>query len=132
MELLELFERTYSLIKVDGFEEKYLGVEQLKNYLESNFPDKKLIGKSFLGKEIFSVKLGNGPIKILAWSQMHGNESTGTRSMFDVFEFLKSNENWYYSLLEKVTFHFVPIFNIDVAKNIISIYVFGIIIDRNI
>lgn len=131
MELLELFERTYSLVKVDGFEEKYLGFEQLKKYLDSNFPDKKLIGKSFLGKEIFSLKMGNGPIKILVWSQMHGNESTGTRSMFDVFEFLKTNESWSSPLLKKVTFHFVPMLNPDGATNYTRRNAFGIDINRD-
>src|SRR5690606_27836694 len=65
------------------------------------------------------------------WSQMHGNESTGTRSMVDVFEFLKTNENWSSPLLEKVTFHFVPMLNPDGATNYTRRNAFGIDINRD-
>src|SRR5690606_5461804 len=50
---------------------------------------------------------------ILAWSQMHGNESTGTRAMLDVFEFLKLENNWSKSILDEFTFHFIPMLNPD-------------------
>ena len=45
------------------------------------------IGFSFKNREINSVKIGTGKIKILFWTQMHGNESTGTKALFDLFKF---------------------------------------------
>ena len=36
------------------------------------------IGSSAQGKPIYSYHKGNGPFKVLMWSQMHGNESTST------------------------------------------------------
>jgi len=115
MELLQLFDKNYEEIRVSGFESRYLPFSELKIYLDEKFPDKKSIGKSFLGNDVFHLKIGNGKRNILAWSQMHGNESTGTRAMFDVFEFLKIENNWSKSILEEFTFHFIPMLNPDGA-----------------
>ena len=113
MELLDLFNKKYEEIRAGGLDSKYLPFLKLKSYLDAYFPDKVSLGKSFLGNEIYELKIGSGKIKILAWSQMHGNESTGTRAMLDVFEFLKMNENWSKSILESISFHFIPMLNPD-------------------
>lgn len=113
MGLLDLFNKKYEEIRVEGLDSKYLPFLKLKSYLDANFPNKVSLGKSFLGNEIYELKIGSGKIKILAWSQMHGNESTGTRAMLDVFEFLKMSENWSESILESVSFHFIPMLNPD-------------------
>lgn len=72
-------------------------------------------GKSVLDKPIYSVRFGIGKIKVFAWSQMHGNESTTTKALFDFFNYLASNEtlaeNWYTSF----TFLSIPILNPDGA-----------------
>src|SRR5690606_41042811 len=111
MELLELFEKNYEQIRVDGFESKYLPFSSLKNYVNENFPNREIIGKSFLGNEIFQVKTGWGNKKVLIWSQMHGNESTGTRAMLDVLEFLKINNPVCRSVLNEITLYFIPMLN---------------------
>lgn len=113
MELLDLFDRNYEEIRASGFESRYLPFSQLKNYLDAHFPEKKSLGKSFLGNDIFHLKIGSGKRNILAWSQMHGNESTGTRAMLDVFEFLKLENDWSKSVLNEFTFHFIPMLNPD-------------------
>lgn len=116
MELLELFEKKYDAIRVPNFESRYLPFSKLKSYLDKNFSDKSTLGKSFLGDEIYRLKIGNGPIKILVWSQMHGNESTGTRAMLDVLEFLKCNEKWSDSILKSISLHCIPMLNPDGAN----------------
>lgn len=71
-------------------------------------------GHSVLGKPIYSICWGVGSIKILAWSQMHGNESTTTKALFDLFNYLSKSEEgalWYH----KFTFLFLPILNPDGA-----------------
>lgn len=71
-------------------------------------------GSSVLGKPIVSIRWGVGLIKVMAWSQMHGNESTTTKALFDLFNFLQKSEvanAWY----NKFTFLFVPILNPDGA-----------------
>lgn len=113
MELLQLFDSDYEKIRVSGFESRYLPFSQLKNYLDKNFSQKVSLGKSFLGNDIFHLKIGKGNRNILAWSQMHGNESTGTLAMLDVLEFLKLENNWSQSILNTFTFHFIPMLNPD-------------------
>jgi hypothetical protein len=116
MELERIFEQNYEDFRVSGFESKYLPFLDLKNYLNENYPSKKLIGKSFLGNDIYALKIGSGEIQILAWSQMHGNESTGTRAMLDVFSFLNSDHPLAQELKSKVSFHFIPMLNPDGAS----------------
>ena len=54
---------------------------------EADFRVKKE-GVSIEGRNIYSVTWGNGPIDILMWSQMHGDEATATMAIFDIFNFL--------------------------------------------
>ena len=49
----------------------------------------EMIGKSFEGRPIRSVVFGQGELRILIWSQMHGNESTGTKAIFDLLQFFQ-------------------------------------------
>lgn len=113
MGLTVLFNNNYEKHRVDGLESKYLPFLKLKSYLDQNFPDKISIGKSFLGNEIFQLKIGTGKIKILIWSQMHGNESTGTRAMLDVFSFLKSETSWSDVILKELCIYYIPMLNPD-------------------
>jgi len=75
----------------------------------------QIIGKSVLGKPIYQYIIGKGPIKILFWSQMHGNESTTTKALFDFINLLNSNSEIAKSLLIEFTFCFLPILNPDGA-----------------
>jgi hypothetical protein len=49
-----------------------------------------VVGESEFGNEVFKVSVGNGPIKIMAWSQMHGNEATGTLALLELLELMTS------------------------------------------
>jgi hypothetical protein len=76
-------------------------------------------GKSYTGKEIFLVSAGKGRKKIFMWSQMHGDESTGTMAIFDIFNFLSGNDG--YNLIrdkffDKATLYFMPMVNPDGAE----------------
>tara|TARA_R110002020_G_scaffold154714_6_gene335224 strand:+ start:109527 stop:110702 length:1176 start_codon:yes stop_codon:yes gene_type:complete len=76
------------------------------------------IGKSVLGKSIHSIQIGSGPKKILMWSQMHGNESTTTKALFDLFKWLTASEYKIEaeSLLKSCTLLIIPILNPDGAE----------------
>jgi hypothetical protein len=79
------------------------------------------IGKSVEGKEIFQMTIGEGPTKVLLWSQMHGNESTATMALFDLFNFLEGKDDDFEdlrnSLKSKLILRFIPMVNPDGMDN---------------
>ncbi|MDP2059114.1 MAG: M14 family zinc carboxypeptidase, partial [Flavobacteriaceae bacterium] len=78
-----------------------------------------ILGTSVLGKPIKYYKLGTGTIQILAWSQMHGNESTPTKAVFDLIHFFKQANQFKLAdfLLKSITFHIIPMLNPDGAES---------------
>ncbi|MDI9874514.1 M14 family zinc carboxypeptidase [Flectobacillus rivi] len=82
--------------------------------------DVQIAEKSTEGRAIYQVKVGNGPIKVLLWSQMHGNEATATMALMDIFNFLGKDTPAYSdfkkTLLERCTFYVVPMLNPDGAE----------------
>ncbi|WP_299013379.1 M14 metallopeptidase family protein [uncultured Polaribacter sp.] len=75
------------------------------------------IGTSEFNRPIYSLKIGSGEKKILLWSQMHGNESTGTRALFDLFNcFLNDDAAELDTILEACTLVFIPMLNPDGAE----------------
>lgn len=76
----------------------------------------KIVGQSVLKEDIFSITIGSGPKKIFMWSQMHGNESTTTKAIFDFLNTCISNEIITNNILDKCTICIIPILNPDGAK----------------
>ena len=91
-------------------------IEPLLNDLKLK-SQSSIIGKSVLNKPIYKCKIGNGPIKILMWSQMHGDESTTTKALFDFFNFLNSNEELATLFKDKFTLCIIPLLNPDGAND---------------
>ncbi|WP_010135848.1 M14 family zinc carboxypeptidase [Ochrovirga pacifica] len=91
-------------------------IEPLLLNLPSPFKVSKA-GSSEMGKDIYNVTLGHGPKRILLWTQMHGNESTGTKALFDLFNYLKdqfiANSDFAKDLINKCTLVFIPMLNPD-------------------
>ena len=75
------------------------------------------IGWSYNGIPINKVIAGKGRIKILIWSQMHGNEATGTKALFDVLRYLKNEADSLFGnqVLANCTLICLPIINPDGA-----------------
>lgn len=74
------------------------------------------IGESVEKRPIYSFKFGKGPLKILLWSQMHGNESTSTKALFDCFNLFESEDSIVKSILDRCTLLVIPILNPDGAE----------------
>ena len=74
------------------------------------------IGYSQEGRLIKSISFGKGKTNVLLWSQMHGNESTATRAILDLLQFLTSNDefnSFRAELAKKLTLQFIPMLNPD-------------------
>nr|WP_293837788.1 M14 family zinc carboxypeptidase [uncultured Arsenicibacter sp.] len=79
-----------------------------------------VIGKSLENRPVYQIKAGNGPVPVLLWSQMHGDEATATMAMFDIFNFLRVSGDGLdmlrQDLLTKTTLYFIPMLNPDGAE----------------
>ncbi len=93
---------------------RYITLNDIEPLL-SNFST-EIIGKSVLGKPIYKYIVGYGKTKVFMWSQMHGNESTTTKALFDFFNILHSQEEIGGKLLQEFTFCFLPMVNPDGAE----------------
>tara|TARA_B110000503_G_scaffold140828_1_gene232736 strand:- start:536 stop:1594 length:1059 start_codon:yes stop_codon:yes gene_type:complete len=74
----------------------------------------KQLGFSEQQRPIYKLKIGTGKKRILLWSQMHGNESTGTKALFDLFNcFSDCTEEEFKIILKECTLVFIPMLNPD-------------------
>jgi hypothetical protein len=76
------------------------------------------VGKSVLGRSINLVTVGNGPIKVFLWSQMHGNEATATMALMDLFTYLGDEHAGAVrdSIMRNCTLYILPMVNPDGAE----------------
>ncbi|MBD3581062.1 M14 family metallopeptidase [Flavobacterium selenitireducens] len=114
MEYRELFDAC----KENAISGRYVTLDDILPLLKqhSSHGMVKSVGNSVNGLPLLSYKVGSGPRRILLWSQMHGNETTATKALFDVFNFLCGKSEPARKLLSEFTFCFVPMLNPDGAK----------------
>ena len=76
------------------------------------------VGRSVLGRDIRAVTFGNGPTRVLLWSQMHGDEATATMALADLFRFFAeaTSHPLQRRLASELTVVFVPMLNPDGAE----------------
>jgi hypothetical protein len=76
------------------------------------------IGRSVQGRPLYAVEFGRGPIRVLLWSQMHGNEPTATLALVDLVRFVVANpgDPLVRRLQEQLTIVAVPMLNPDGAQ----------------
>ncbi len=114
------FIRLYSSFKMFELNGRYINyshIEKPFQRLSSKFRT-TIVGHSTLGIPIPSIFVGSGKIKILVWSQMHGNESTTTKAVFDLLNgFYQNEENEFLkNILDRCTLQIIPMLNPDGAK----------------
>ena len=114
MNLEELFNQN----KEASIEGRYLTLEHIQPILEriNTNNQVKVVGKSVLGKPIYSYQIGTGKTRIYLWSQMHGNESTTTKALFDFINVLNNGSEFAQNMLSAFTFYCIPILNPDGAE----------------
>ncbi len=97
---------------------RFITLKNIEPVLGKHFAKNEIqvIGHSVLEKPVYSYRAGTGSFKILLWSQMHGNESTTTKALFDLFNFLDSDVDEVRKWKEKFSFCFIPMLNPDGAE----------------
>jgi hypothetical protein len=134
----ELFNE-YSKYEVEGFSNMKVEPDFLQKQIDL-ITDKspglfeiQLLGHSVEDRPIRMVSIGNGDIDVLMWSQMHGNESTATRSIVDLLSFIAENskQRSVNSLLQDLRIHFIPMLNPDGASRWTRENAIGIDLNRD-
>jgi len=105
----------HSRYKEDTIAGRYIDLEAIQSCLAKLSHPPIHIGSSVNGVDIPAFKLGFGNKKVLMWSQMHGNESTTTKAVWDMVNYLQSNESLAKTILEECTLMVVPMLNPDGA-----------------
>ncbi|MDD5149466.1 MAG: M14 family metallopeptidase [Flavobacterium sp.] len=111
-------EQLFNQYKEQSLQGRYITLESIEPVLENSNTNNKLkiIGKSVLKKPIYQYEIGNGITRILLWSQMHGNESTTTKALFDFINLLNGDSELAKQFLNTFTFCCIPMLNPDGAK----------------
>lgn len=132
-----LFDK-YDSYKESNLRSDFVSHSELKQQIEKLFSNKNFqvtqIGKSIEGRDIFSIKFGKGKRKILAWSQMHGDEPTATSALFDIINFFSANDEFNEfrnGILEELEIHFIPMLNPDGAEKYQRENAFNIDLNRD-
>ena len=109
--------------KVNCIYGRWITINNLENKIfkklrSSNKLSINKIGYSEENRNIYDITIGKGPKKILIWTQMHGNESTGTKSVMDLLNYLHNSVDKISSqILSQCTIKIIPILNPDGAQS---------------
>ena len=114
MNLEDLFKE----FKEESIQGRYITLDSIEPLLQKLNTDNQLVivGKSVLEKPIYSYQIGVGETRIFLWSQMHGNEGTTTKALFDYLNVLNSGSDLAKQLLKRFTFCCIPMLNPDGAS----------------
>jgi len=127
------FTSDYSTIKEKSIYGRYITYDHISSLLKKLDARFRVaeIGKSVKGVAIDCIDFGSGPTKILMWSQMHGNESTTTKAVFDVLNFIKSENSAAQEILKNCTIRIIPMLNPDGAAAYTRVNANGIDLNRD-
>lgn len=129
---LEHLNSLYSLVKTPELCGRYITNSHIEICL-NKLPKSIIstVGYSVEDRPIYSLTYGNGPIKILLWSQMHGNESTTTKALFDCFRLFETNNALPKSILDTCTLVVIPMLNPDGAERYTRFNANGVDLNRD-
>jgi len=108
----------YREASIKGRRFKHADIVTLVQKLRAPFRTEKA-GKSMEGRDIYKVQIGNGPVQVLLWSQMHGDEASATMAIMDLFNFMTSDDQFNplrERLMKELTLTFIPLLNPDGAE----------------
>ena len=96
--------------------------------------EREVTGRAASGRPLYLVRTGSGPTRVLFWSQMHGDETTATRSLADLFNYIAESPDdprvrrWQ----QQLTILAVPMLNPDGADAHRRRNAFGIDVNRDV
>lgn len=128
---------TYTTYKEPTLNKRRIKHHELKplinKFKEDTRFDVHKAGTSIEGRNLSLISIGNGETDVFLWSQMHGNEPTATQAIFDILNFLASNDfkDEKEEILNNLRLHFLPMLNPDGAEVFQRRNVLGVDINRD-
>lgn len=112
--------RLYHIPSLDRRRIKYADIEPHLGRIAS-LPGVEVmkVGESVQHRDINLVKIGRGSKRVMLWSQMHGDEATATRALFEMFDFLTADDQfneYREEILRETTIYVIPMLNPDGAE----------------
>jgi len=118
--ITDLIFENYDTFKEESITQRRFKHSDMFKIFEKNEFRKKFnfraAGKSVLGRDLELISIGKGNTNIFLWSQMHGNESTATMALFDIFNFFSDKtilNDIRETILNNLTLYFLPMVNPD-------------------
>ena len=100
---------------------------------DSDYFRVEVVGESGEGRPLRTISFGTGPTSVFLWSQMHGDESTATMALADLYALVaeKPNDRIVRRIREELTVHTLPMLNPDGAQRFQRRNAQGIDINRD-
>jgi hypothetical protein len=119
----EILKAAYDRYKEEAITHRRFKHRDIKPLIEQRKSGKHFevsqLGSSVEKREIYQLSYGDGDKKVMLWSQMHGNESTATMALFDLFNFLEGRNDEFEAIRRtikaKLDLKFIPMVNPDGA-----------------
>lgn len=94
-------------------------IKLMEQFVQSGLLSKEKLGSSVSGRELNLYRWGKGETRIFLWSQMHGDESTASLALLDIFHFLADTHSFKqekHLMHDAVSLYILPLVNPDGAE----------------
>lgn len=125
---------SYDANKHHSISGRWITSSMINDYLHSfqNTFSIQQLGVSEEQRPIHKLIIGKGKKRIFIWTQMHGNESTGTKAVCDLLNYLKNtNDKFAKAILSNCIIHIIPVLNPDGAEAYTRVNSKGIDLNRD-
>ncbi len=107
------FKQAHAHFRLQGLDELYLPPSELEKHLYFLDLETEEFGRSEEGRPLRFLEIGQGPIPVLCWSQMHGNESTATKVFLDILNSV--DDPLWAKIKQMLRIRLIPMLNPDGA-----------------
>jgi len=128
----------YDQVRVEGLEDRRFRQDTFWDVVGPRVEGSRVfrvetVGESAEGRTLKTVSFGHGPASVFLWSQMHGDESTATMALADIYNLVATRPDHplVRTIMEGATVHTLPMLNPDGAQRFQRRNAQGIDINRD-
>ncbi len=132
------FSDLHDQVRLQGLEDRRFDLDSYWRVVEpvvtaSDLFRVSVVGESAEGRPLRTISFGEGPVSVFLWSQMHGDESTATMALADIYSLFGGQPDHpvVRAILSGATVHTLPMLNPDGAQRFQRRNAQGIDINRD-